>query len=257
MDESTPSKACTRCGVTKPLEDFHRRSDHPTGRVSHCKRCVSEKSAARYTATVTPERRAAGAERQRNRRQAMTDAERAELRRKNREHMKRAHDADPEKFRARSAAFKAANPERVAELRKAFHERHPERKAQYDRAYRESRRAEVEQRKADYYRLNAERVKARVRQWALANPERVSELRQRRRARVRGSAVGPIDVEALWTGLCGICGQQLDPSLRRPNLFSRSIDHIVPLAKGGTHTQDNLQWTHLVCNLRKGVKLPE
>lgn len=38
--------------------------------------------------------------------------------------------------------------------------------------------------------------------------------------------------------------------------MSKSLDHIVPLAKGGTHEQSNLQWTHLVENLQKGASVP-
>lgn len=36
--------------------------------------------------------------------------------------------------------------------------------------------------------------------------------------------------------------------------MSASVDHIVPLARGGKHEQSNLQWTHLVENQIKGTK---
>ncbi len=34
-----------------------------------------------------------------------------------------------------------------------------------------------------------------------------------------------------------------------------SVDHIVPLSKGGEHTVDNLQLAHFRCNLSKGNRL--
>ena len=34
-----------------------------------------------------------------------------------------------------------------------------------------------------------------------------------------------------------------------------SKDHIIPLAKGGTHTWDNMQVAHFICNSRKGDRL--
>lgn len=46
-------------------------------------------------------------------------------------------------------------------------------------------------------------------------------------------------------GWCGVCGKWVQPK-------HASMDHIHPVSKGGTHTYDNLQLTHLICNLRKG-----
>lgn len=78
-----------------------------------------------------------------------------------------------------------------------------------------------------------------------------------KRARRAQVLVGEIDVAALWTGLCGICDGALDLQLGFPDRLSKSLDHIVPLARGGTHTQDNVQWTHLGCNAAKGARLPD
>lgn len=36
-----------------------------------------------------------------------------------------------------------------------------------------------------------------------------------------------------------------------------SVDHIVPLARGGSHSADNVQSAHLLCNLRKGARVNE
>ena len=36
------SKTCTKCGETKPLDDFHRDKRRPDGRRSDCKECVLE-----------------------------------------------------------------------------------------------------------------------------------------------------------------------------------------------------------------------
>jgi len=52
--------------------------------------------------------------------------------------------------------------------------------------------------------------------------------------------------------VCKICGHTIDPFLRHPNPYSLSIDHIIPLSGGGTHDLDNLQLSHLLCNLQKG-----
>ena len=36
------SKTCTKCGVVKPLDDFHRYKTGAGGRKPHCKECVRE-----------------------------------------------------------------------------------------------------------------------------------------------------------------------------------------------------------------------
>ncbi|MDG3012389.1 HNH endonuclease [Rhodococcus sp. D2-41] len=51
---------------------------------------------------------------------------------------------------------------------------------------------------------------------------------------------------------CGICQGRINHSLRHPDPKSASLDHIVPISVGGTHTRENVQIAHLVCNVRKG-----
>jgi len=44
-------KTCSRCGQTKPLEDFHRRRKGSDVRESRCKACAKEHSRERYAAS--------------------------------------------------------------------------------------------------------------------------------------------------------------------------------------------------------------
>lgn len=61
---------------------------------------------------------------------------------------------------------------------------------------------------------------------------------------------------------CGICRKRIDPSVPawkpgswEQNPLTATIDHILPLAKGGTHTRDNVQIAHLECNVAKGDRV--
>lgn len=47
---------------------------------------------------------------------------------------------------------------------------------------------------------------------------------------------------------CGICGKPINPALKYPHLKSLSLDHIIPLARGGTHEPSNIQAAHFICN---------
>ena len=56
--------------------------------------------------------------------------------------------------------------------------------------------------------------------------------------------------------VCGICGKPVDKTLKYPHPLSATVDHIIPLAKGG-HPSDlaNLQLAHFCCNRQKSDKL--
>lgn len=55
--------------------------------------------------------------------------------------------------------------------------------------------------------------------------------------------------------VCAICGRPVDFKLKFPHPMSPTIDHIVPIAKGGHPSDiDNLQLAHLCCNRAKADK---
>lgn len=56
-----------------------------------------------------------------------------------------------------------------------------------------------------------------------------------------------------WT--CVICRKEINRHLRLPNWFAATVEHIVPLASGGTHTWDNVAPAHYRCNALKGDSL--
>ena len=56
-------------------------------------------------------------------------------------------------------------------------------------------------------------------------------------------------------GDCRLCGNHVDLSLKWPDPMSSSIDHIVPVALGGTDDEENLQLTHLTCNCAKQARV--
>lgn len=66
-------------------------------------------------------------------------------------------------------------------------------------------------------------------------------------------------------GICKICGRQVDTEdyyYTDEGYFIAgdnypSIDHIIPLAKGGTHTWDNIQLAHRHCNSIKSDNIIE
>lgn len=54
---------------------------------------------------------------------------------------------------------------------------------------------------------------------------------------------------------CGICAGPLNRRRKWPDPLSISIDHILPIAKGGEHLNPaNLRLSHLSCNVRRGAR---
>jgi 5-methylcytosine-specific restriction endonuclease McrA len=55
--------------------------------------------------------------------------------------------------------------------------------------------------------------------------------------------------------VCHICSELVDMSLPRTNGLGATVDHVIPLSKGGTDDFDNLRLAHWICNIRKGSKI--
>lgn len=81
------------------------------------------------------------------------------------------------------------------------------------------------------------------------------QSRARRRARKQKAFVEEVWRPILfkrdgWT--CQLCGDPVDPSLKYPDLMAATVDHIVPLSRGGEHSYANTQLAHALCNSLKG-----
>lgn len=58
--------------------------------------------------------------------------------------------------------------------------------------------------------------------------------------------------------VCGICGRPVNFDKKFPDPWSATIDHIIPVVKGGDPANlENLQLAHLACNRIKSSKLLE
>lgn len=80
----------------------------------------------------------------------------------------------------------------------------------------------------------------------------------RRRARLRDALVESFDRLDIFSRdgwVCQICGLAVDREARFPDPNSASLDHIIPIAKGGTHEPANAQCSHLHCNIMKSDRI--
>jgi 5-methylcytosine-specific restriction endonuclease McrA len=132
--------------------------------------------------------------------------------------------------KAYNAAWAKANPEFNAAYRIA----HPE----YD---------------AIYYASNSEKAKSNAAAWAKANPyaKRIHAQNRRTRKLENGGVLSKGLADKLFKmqkGKCACCNQPLGKDF--------NLDHIMPLALGGTNTNDNMQLLLQRCNNQKHAKHP-
>lgn len=81
------------------------------------------------------------------------------------------------------------------------------------------------------------------------------ELKQRRRARQRKAFVAPVYRARIFSRdnyTCQLCLLPLDMQAQSPDNHAPTIDHVIPLARGGTHQPGNVQAAHFICNAIKG-----
>ena len=55
--------------------------------------------------------------------------------------------------------------------------------------------------------------------------------------------------------VCHLCGELVDMSLPRRSHYGATLDHVIPIAKGGLDSEDNVKLAHWICNVRKSDKL--
>jgi 5-methylcytosine-specific restriction endonuclease McrA len=165
---------------------------------------------------------------------------RARKQARDRAHSKVYYATHSDAITARQRAYAAAHPEQTKARAQAYRAAHPERARATTKAWAIANAAHVAAMKQEWLRADRR-----------AHPEKYAEKTLRRKALKRMTQVEKIDFKKILhdaNGRCGICHQPFD-------LFGIDFDHIVPLARGGTHTTDNIQATHSHCNRAKGAKV--
>jgi hypothetical protein len=203
-------KACSKCGIEKPLEQYAKNKQTPDGLRRECKPCRKIYVAQWRLANL-------------DRCRAVDAARRA---------------ANPEKVKAYTAKWNAANPEKLRAKRDAWRQANP---------------GKFKARSARWHLANKEAVNARSAEWRKANPEASRAHRRNRRARkleVGGTLSSGLAAKlyGLQKGRCACCREPLGDDYH--------LDHILPLTRGGTNTDDNIQLLRATCNLQKHAKHP-
>lgn len=140
--------------------------------------------------------------------------------------------AHPDETRVRHAAYHAAHAVEIEAARVNRRAMNPEKTRAAAAAYHASHRAEILARSAAWDREHPESSRARTAQ---------------HRARKLAGFVEDVALASLVArdhGRCGICGKPVAPK-------DRSVDHILPLSRGGQHSYANTRLAHRLCNISR------
>ena len=164
---------------------------------------------------------------------------REENKEKRREQLQEWRRANPEKVRAQTQRQYEANHEKKLEVARQYRLKNPEKiRENYRKWYAEHREERAIYQKAHIKEYN--------RHW------------HNRRARIKGNGgvlpkgIGDVLFEQQG-GICYLCGKLLYGRLDD----IPSIEHKIPVSRGGSNDSSNIGLAHLSCNRRKSTKTPE
>ena len=151
------------------------------------------------------------------------------------------------------ARWRAANPERnLANGRRWVSQNKSLVKAR-QKKWRDANPDKVREHAEKTYLVNREKRRPVTARWAVEHPEKRRIHKQNRRARklAAGGVLSAGLIDKLFRLQRGKC-----PCCRLPLGKNFHMDHRIPLAAGGTNTDDNMQLLRSGCNNQKWTKDP-
>jgi 5-methylcytosine-specific restriction endonuclease McrA len=215
-------KTCAKCNIEKPETEFKPLYKKPDKLMSKCKECYKIQG-LEYRIRTKAEK-------------AAYDKE------------YRANNED--KLKKRSLKYYQDNKEHLLEYAEEYRQRNPEllkesKKKEYFK-HKKKRIAQV----SKYRKNHKDKVKIWSDRWVKSDKGRVSSRKAHTKRRGYGDISKDVIVDFFKTAgtICLYCKVECNDKV--------TIDHFIPLSKGGSHERDNLVPACLKCNCSKSNKDP-
>lgn len=259
------SITCARCGVEKevgqrgPVPVYcsgacRTGAKHDVRNKIECARCGTSTRARQGTIYCSPRCRNAS-----NHDRARGDGtyDKALRAAKEATRVRRTANARPCRYCAAPMPNPRAKQCGAPDCKRAFD---AERGREWQRNYREKTGQWYRQDKySEQQRQYERRRRAESGHWRERYPEAAAAGDARRRMLVQQARTdevfAPIDVHDRDGWTCQLCWLPIAPEVAWPDPMSPSLDHRIPLSRGGVHAMSNVQSAHLGCNSSKGDKL--
>lgn len=233
-------KTCSLCKSSKPFDQYSKDKQKGDGYCSTCRDCAKARLAA-YRAE-NPDKVRLG---------------------------QKAHYATNQEMRiAKQRAYREANPEKVKESSAKSWEKNKEKYKAATKAWREAHKDYIKSKNTVYYAEHGHKMRDKINEYRRANPEqmrayeaslraanpavhRAQDAKRRARKLAAGGSYTAADVQSLMglqSGKCAVCRCCIKKAYH--------VDHIEPLARGGSNDRLNLQILCKPCNLSKSARDP-
>jgi 5-methylcytosine-specific restriction endonuclease McrA len=161
--------------------------------------------------------------------------------------------ANAEKAKASGASRRAANPEKEKASNAKYYAKNSVAVKASVAAWAAANPEKVKAYGEKWISRNKNKVRANTASWRAANPDKSRVHVQNRRAleRINGGKLSKNIVAKLINlqrGKCPCCGLPLGKNFH--------VDHIIPIALGGSNTDNNVQLLRQRCNNQKHMKHP-
>jgi hypothetical protein len=242
------TKQCNKCKEYKPLDNFSIYKRSKDGLRWECRECrnINDKIYRKNNY-----------ERLKQKGKSWRDAHRLELNAKNKKYYYENHDKVIEYSRrhykehakeenARVTKFRKEHPEETKAYNKQYHLDNKEKEKEYQEQHKE----QIAQNKKNYYLRNKEKCKERSSQWEKSHREKYNRWHKNRDLRKRSASGNGISHEDWETIL-----ERDKKCLWCEALDDLTLDHVIPIAKGGKHDISNAQVLCRKCNSKKNTKI--
>lgn len=156
--------------------------------------------------------------------------------------------------RTREYRMRPAVRERMASYFKQYYADHREEQIRAAKAWREQNPDRMFETRRVYRERNKERIAAKKRADYRANPQWILNAHARRQGNIGDAKISKkqwLSLMRMYQWRCFYCGEALSTKK------NRTVDHIIPLSRGGAHSMLNLVPSCRTCNISKKDRLDE